>query len=75
MSLAEAARREPEKPRRPSFPETLAHRLPPEEFEGLMALLDNPAWSAEAIIRELKASHDIEVSASTVKKYRRGRLT
>lgn len=71
MSLKEAAKSGPPEARRRAFPWRLRDSLDREEFDALIALLDNPAWSATALVTLLKGE-GINVSASTIRAYRRG---
>jgi hypothetical protein len=71
MSLADALSKGPQKPSRPTFMDRLEQTLPPEEFEALKALLDDPEWSADAISSLLAEIHDFRVSATTIRTWRR----
>lgn len=73
MSLKDVAQQSPPVTRRAAFPWRLRDSLSPEDFGGLMSLLDNPAWSATALVALLKRE-GINVSTSTIRAYRRGEV-
>lgn len=72
MSLRDlAAQPPPQAARRGAFPWSLREKLPADEFEALITLLDNPEWAATALSTLLRRE-GIGVSETTIRAYRRG---